>query len=131
MTTIAILEFKFLLVIAMAIPLTYGYDAVRAILLGIRTLLPVHVEQATLVGFMGVMIALGLWAFSLVERRCRRLGTISMDGSGFPRWPPSAEHGAGQQESIRADIRSAGPARRGQGRLVTALPCLPARLAMK
>lgn len=47
-------------------------------LLGTRTLLPLHVEQAILVGFMGVMITLGLWAFSLVERRCRRLGTISM-----------------------------------------------------
>ncbi|MDI6638742.1 MAG: hypothetical protein QME82_07525 [Bacillota bacterium] len=63
---------------AMAIPLTYGYDAVRAILLGTRTLLPLHLEQAILVGFMGVMVALGLWAFGLVERRCRRLGTISM-----------------------------------------------------
>lgn len=69
---------RFLMVIAMAIPLTYGYDAVRGILLGTRTLLPLHVEQAILVGFMGVMIALGLWAFGLVERRCRRLGTISM-----------------------------------------------------
>lgn len=69
---------RFLLVIAMAIPLTYGYDAVRAILLGTRTLLPIHIEQIILVGFMGVMIALGLWAFNLVERRCRRLGTISM-----------------------------------------------------
>ncbi len=69
---------RFLLVIAMAIPLTYGYDAVRAILLGTRTLLPVRVEQAILVGFMGVMIALGLWAFGLVERCCRRLGTIGM-----------------------------------------------------
>lgn len=69
---------RLLLVIAMAIPLTYGYDAVRAILLGTRTLLPLHVEQVILVGFMGIMIALGLWVFNLVERRCRRLGTISM-----------------------------------------------------
>ncbi|MEW6230254.1 MAG: ABC transporter permease, partial [Bacillota bacterium] len=65
-------------VIAMAIPLTYGYDAVRAILLGTRTLLPIHIEQIILVGFMGIMIALGLWVFNLVERRCSRLGTISM-----------------------------------------------------
>lgn len=69
---------RFLMVIAMAIPLTYGYDAVRGILLGTRTLLPLHVEQTILVGFMVIMIALGLWAFGLIERRCRRLGTISM-----------------------------------------------------
>ncbi|MCR4403146.1 MAG: ABC transporter permease [Firmicutes bacterium] len=78
-STVPVVAFpRFLLVIAMAIPLTYGYDAVRGILLGTRTLLPIRVEQAILIGFMGVMVVLGLWAFGLVERRCRRLGTLTM-----------------------------------------------------
>lgn len=69
---------RFLLVVSLAIPLTYGYDAVRGLLLGARTLLPIGAEVAILAVFMGIMVALGAYVFARVERRCRRLGTIGM-----------------------------------------------------
>ena len=67
---------RYLLPVALLIPLTYGYDAVRAYLLGTRTLLPLRYEIAILVGFMAVMVALGYIVFKRVERHCRALGLI-------------------------------------------------------
>ncbi|MBN1179210.1 MAG: ABC transporter permease [Anaerolineae bacterium] len=67
---------RFLLPISLAIPLTYGYDAVRSYVLGTRTLIPVHYEVIILVGFMIVMVPAGYAFFKLVERRCRQLGTL-------------------------------------------------------
>lgn len=67
---------RFLLPVALALPLTYGYDAVRGYLLHTRTLLPLHYEAAILVAFMGVMVVLGNAIFTRVERRCKMLGTI-------------------------------------------------------
>jgi ABC-2 type transport system permease protein len=69
---------RFLLPISMAIPLTYGYDAVRGYLLRTKTLLPIRVEVAILVGSMAVFVPLGYIVFKLVERRCRKLGTLGM-----------------------------------------------------
>jgi ABC-2 type transport system permease protein len=69
---------RFLLVVSFAIPLTYGYDAVRGLLLGARTLLPLQTEVAILVVFMAVMVVLGAYVFARVERRCRQLGTLGM-----------------------------------------------------
>jgi len=65
-----------LLPIALAIPLTYGLDAVRGILLKIPTILPLHWEIALLVVFMALMLWLGGWAFATLERRVRRSGTL-------------------------------------------------------
>jgi len=67
---------RWLLPISLALPLTYGFDAVRGILLNTRTLLPVGLEIAMLVVFMVLMIWLGLAAFRALERRVRMKGTL-------------------------------------------------------
>jgi ABC-2 type transport system permease protein len=67
---------RFLLPISLALPLTYGYDAVRGYLLGTRTLIPIQFEILILVVFMVAMVPAGYGFFKLVERRCRRLGTL-------------------------------------------------------
>lgn len=69
---------RFLLVVSLSIPLTYGYDAIRGMLLGTRTVLPIHQEQMILVVFMGAMVVLGVLVFKWLERRCKKLGTIGM-----------------------------------------------------
>src|SRR3954454_4168765 len=68
---------RLLLPLSLALPLTYGFDAVRAELLGTRTLLPIPYERAILVIFMCVMIPLGYLIFKRVELRCKTLGTLS------------------------------------------------------
>src|SRR5215212_1019914 len=68
---------RLLLPLSLALPLTYGFDSVRAYLLGTTTLLPLQYELAILVLFMCVMIPLGYLIFMRVERRCRTLGTLS------------------------------------------------------
>ncbi len=67
-----------LLAVSLGLPLTYGYDAVRGLLLGSKTLLPIPYEVGILLVFMVVMSALGYLVFKRVERRCQRLGTIGM-----------------------------------------------------
>ena len=67
---------RFLLPISLALPLTYGFDAVRGFLLGTRTLIPVQYEILILVVFMVLMVPAGYGFFKLVERRCRKLGTL-------------------------------------------------------
>lgn len=67
---------KWLLPLSLALPLTYGFDAVRAILLKTRTLLPLDVEIAILLASMVLMIVIGLRAFYALERRVRQIGTV-------------------------------------------------------
>jgi ABC-2 type transport system permease protein len=67
---------KWLLPVALALPLTYGLDAVRGILLKIPTILPLRWELILLVVFMFAMLWLGGWAFGSLERRVRRWGTL-------------------------------------------------------
>ena len=67
---------KWLLPISLALPLTYGLDAVRGVLLNIPTILPLKWELVLLFIFMFSMLYLGSWAFSSFERRVRRLGTL-------------------------------------------------------
>ena len=67
---------KFLLPVSLAIPLTYGYDAVRGYLLNTRTILPIQHEIVILLVCMGVMVPAGYAVFKVVERRCRALGTL-------------------------------------------------------
>lgn len=69
---------RVLLPVALALPLTYGFDAVRGILLQSTTILPIGVEILILVLFMFVMVPLGYGVFRLVERRSRRLGTLGL-----------------------------------------------------
>jgi len=67
---------RWLLPVALVLPLTYGYDAVRGFLLKTKTLLPIPLEVAMLVVFMFLMIWLGLRAFRALERHVRKLGTL-------------------------------------------------------
>jgi ABC-2 type transport system permease protein len=65
-----------LIPIALILPLTYGLDAVRGLLLQSDTLLPIPLEIAILIVFMFVMLWFGAWVFYRVERRVRTLGTL-------------------------------------------------------
>lgn len=67
---------KWLLPVSLALPLTYGLDAVRGFLLKTPTILPIHWELILLVVFMVLMLWLGSWAFNSLERRVRKLGTL-------------------------------------------------------
>jgi len=67
---------RWLLPVALALPLTYGFDAVRGWLLRTQTLLPLWQEVNLLLVFMVVMLVLGWAAFAALERRVRRRGTL-------------------------------------------------------
>ena len=67
---------SWLIPISLALPLTYGLDAVRGWLLQTETLLPIRVEIVLLIVFMFVMLWFGSWVFYRVERRVRTLGTL-------------------------------------------------------
>ena len=67
---------RFLLPIALALPLTYGLDAVRSFLIGTQTILPINLELILLVIFMFVMLWIGVTTFRSLERRVRTLGTL-------------------------------------------------------
>lgn len=67
---------RWLLPISLALPLTYGFDAARGLLLRTHTLLPITTEIGILVVFMFVMVLLGLAAFKRLERHVRTLGTL-------------------------------------------------------
>lgn len=68
----------FLLPIALALPLTYGFDVVRGILIQSKTILPIPYELGILVLFMIVTVPAGYAIFRIVERRIKRLGTLGM-----------------------------------------------------
>ncbi|HSJ90229.1 MAG TPA: ABC transporter permease [Anaerolineales bacterium] len=65
-----------LLPISLLLPLTYGLDAVRGLILRTKTLLPINMEIAILILFMFIMLWFGAWVFNRVERRVRTLGTL-------------------------------------------------------
>jgi ABC-2 type transport system permease protein len=67
---------KWLLPISLSIPLTYGFDAVRGLLLQTTTILPINQEIILLLVFMLVMIVLGIAAFRALERKVRTRGTL-------------------------------------------------------
>ncbi len=67
---------RFLVPFSLAIPLTYGFDAVRGALLQTNTLIPIGYEIALLVVFMFIMIWLGLVVFNRMERKVRTMGTL-------------------------------------------------------
>ncbi len=69
---------KWLLPIALALPLAYGFDAVRGVLLNTNTLLPIILEYIVMLVFMVAMIAIGLLAFRRLERYVRQRGTLGM-----------------------------------------------------
>jgi ABC-2 type transport system permease protein len=65
-----------LIPVALALPLTYGMDAVRGWILKTNTILPLRVEIALLIVFMFFMLWFGSWIFYRVERQVRTLGTL-------------------------------------------------------
>jgi len=67
---------KWLLPVSMALPLTYGFDAVRGLLLQTRTILPLQVEVAILIVSMFLMIFIGLRTFYWLEKRVYQKGTF-------------------------------------------------------
>lgn len=67
---------RYLLPVALALPLTYGLDSVRARLIGTTPLVPLNVEMILLIVFMFVMLWIGTAAFRALERRVRMLGTL-------------------------------------------------------
>jgi ABC-2 type transport system permease protein len=67
---------RFLLPVALALPLTYGLDSVRALLIGTKTIFPLYLELVLLVVFMFVMLWIGTVTFRSLERRVRILGTL-------------------------------------------------------
>ncbi|MBI3174235.1 MAG: ABC transporter permease [Chloroflexi bacterium] len=67
---------RYLLPVALALPLTYGLDSVRARLIGTTPLVPLNVEMILLIVFMFVMLWIGTAAFRALERRVRILGTL-------------------------------------------------------
>jgi len=67
---------RWLLPIALSIPLTYGFDAVRGWLLKTKTILPIHQEINLLLIFMALMIIIGVVAFTTLERKVRAKGTL-------------------------------------------------------
>lgn len=69
---------RFLLPVALALPLTYGLDLVRSFLLGSQTLLDRPTEIAILVLAMAVTVPAGYGIFLAVERYCRSRGTLGM-----------------------------------------------------
>ena len=69
---------RWLLPIALALPLAYGFDAIRGVLLNTTTLLPIVLEYVIMLVFMVAMIAIGLLAFRRLERYVRQRGTLGM-----------------------------------------------------
>ena len=69
---------RYLLPIALALPLTYGFDVVRGLLLQTKTLLSIPTEVAILLLFMVITVPAGYAVFLLVERRIKKLGTVGM-----------------------------------------------------
>lgn len=67
---------RFLLPVALALPLTYGLDSIRAKLIGTTPLLPLNWEMALLIFFMFTTLGTGVMAFRALERRVRVLGTL-------------------------------------------------------
>lgn len=65
-----------IMAVSLAIPLTYGYDSIRGILLGTETLLPIATEQLILVVFMGISVLLGSIILNKVEKYCKTIGNI-------------------------------------------------------
>jgi len=67
---------RFLMPISLALPLTYGFDAFRGILLRTSTVIPIPYEIGLLAVFMVVMLWLGLVIFNKMERKVRMKGTL-------------------------------------------------------
>ena len=64
-------------VLSLLLPLTYGYDGIRAVVLGTRSLLPLPLQGGVIVAFMGVTILVGQAALRRLEYRARVDGSLA------------------------------------------------------
>jgi ABC-2 type transport system permease protein len=62
--------------LSLALPLTYGYDGIRALLLGTHPLLPLPLQAAVGGFFMVVMVVLGVWTLRRLDHRSRVQGSL-------------------------------------------------------
>jgi len=69
---------RWLAAVALALPTTYGLDALRTLVLGGSPLLPLGAEQRLLAIMAAALAAAGAAAFWAVERRVRRAGTLAL-----------------------------------------------------
>ena len=67
---------RFLIAIALAIPITHFVDIMRVETLGIDPLVSPTIEYAVFFASVVILPALGIYFFSRVERRSRRLGNL-------------------------------------------------------
>lgn len=67
---------RFILSVSLALPLTYGYDALRGILLDTNTIFPLNTEIGIIMGFMIVGAFLGYRILKKVEKHCKTVGNI-------------------------------------------------------
>lgn len=67
---------RFIIPVSLALPITYGYDAIRGILLNTKTLLPLQLEQLILIGFMLIGTFVGYNILRKIEKHCRTIGNI-------------------------------------------------------
>ncbi len=65
-----------LMVVGLALPVTYGVDAIRALMLGTNPLVPVPVSVAVVLASTVVFWFLGRWVFHRVDDRVRAMGTL-------------------------------------------------------
>jgi ABC-2 type transport system permease protein len=64
--------------VALALPTTYGLDALRGLVLGSPTLLPLAAEEHVLLAMAAPAAALGALVFWAFERHVRRSGTLAL-----------------------------------------------------
>ncbi|MBU5311923.1 ABC transporter permease [Tissierella carlieri] len=67
---------RILTAVSLAIPLTYGYDVIRGLLLGTNTFFSIKTELLILTVFMVVGTALGYYILKRVEKHCKTIGNI-------------------------------------------------------
>ena len=67
---------RFLIPVSLAIPITFGLDAMRGYMLETTTVIPIQYEIVILVVFMFALVWLGLLVFNRMERKVRTLGTL-------------------------------------------------------
>jgi ABC-2 type transport system permease protein len=67
---------KYLMAISFALPLTYGFDAIRGILLDTHTILPLNTERLILLIFMCFGITVGIQILNKVINYCKKIGNI-------------------------------------------------------
>lgn len=67
---------RFIMIISLAIPITYFIDFLRVQSMGITPLAPLFLEKIIILAGAVLMPLLGVWFFKFTERRCRVKGNL-------------------------------------------------------